>query len=240
MEYLIVGIVVGILLLIWGAMAYQKQVEDQEAIQQQQAVEAARTLDETEVNKLNKILAIIDGGKVPEINWGSVPFKLLKNERLVYTFYGVQYMERRTKREVVGRSAGVSVRVMKGVSVRTGASKGTPIETDEWVARGFGTFGITNKHLYFSGDRSFRIPFTKIVAVEQLDIGVEVTRDRASGHPEVFLLHDHLYVPFATALIHGIQGTDYGRTAPESESLLDAPLPYMGYDDVADDEVRDE
>ncbi|MDE0035807.1 MAG: hypothetical protein OXU75_22095 [Deltaproteobacteria bacterium] len=50
------------------------------------------------------------------------------------------------------------------------------------------------KHVYFKGDRrSLRIPFSKIVSVELVSVnrgvdGVGITRDRASGHPEFFVV----------------------------------------------------
>ena len=48
---------------------------------------------------------------------------------------------------------------------------------------------VTTKHVYFKGDRrSLRIPFSKIVSVERGSDGVEITRDRASGHPEFFVV----------------------------------------------------
>ena len=98
----------------------------------------------------DKVLAILQDGKVPDLGLDiSVPFKLQKNEKWILAVNNVAYAEMRVKREIVGRSAGMSVRVMKGVSVRvkreivgrsagmsvrvmkgvsvrTGASKGTP------------------------------------------------------------------------------------------------------------------
>ncbi len=48
---------------------------------------------------------------------------------------------------------------------------------------------VTTKHIYYSGDtRSFRINFSKIVAVEYDQIGIRVTRDRVSAQPEYFCL----------------------------------------------------
>ena len=109
-----------------------------------------------------------------------------KNEKWILAVDNVAYAEMRVKREVVGRSAGVSVRVMKGVSVRTGASKGTPVETDVLTPRGSGTFAVSTKHVFFSGERSFRIPLNKIVSVQSVGDGLEIVRDRASAQPEYF------------------------------------------------------
>ena len=96
----------------------------------------------------------------------SVPFKLQKNEQWLLAVDNVAYAEMRTKREIQGRSAGASVRVMKGVSIRTGASRGTPVVTDELTSRGNGMFAISTKHVFFHGERSFRIPLNKIVSAQ--------------------------------------------------------------------------
>ena len=120
--------------------------------------------------------------------WGPLPFRFVRSESLLHVFRNVGYLEHRTKREIVGRSIGTSVRVMKGVSVRVGQSKGTPVEQDEVVDRGMGTLAVTTKHLYFHGERSFRISFAKIVSIEAMTDAVGITRDRASAQPEYFVV----------------------------------------------------
>ena len=138
------------------------------------------------------ILAFVADGKLPAIDWhtqeGRLPFRFMKSEHLVYVFGLARYMEQRVRREVVGRSTGVSVRAMRDVYVRMGQSRGTPVESDQWVDRGTGLLAVTTKHLYFSGDRSFRIRLEKIVSFVGYDDGVIVTRDRAGGLPEAFLV----------------------------------------------------
>ena len=114
-----------------------------------------------------KILAILQEGKVPDMTIGiSVPFKLAKNERWLLAFNNIEYAEIRTKRQIHGRSAGASVRVMKGVSLRTGASRGTAVETDTLTPRGRGTFALSTRYVYFHGERSFRIALDKIVSAQ--------------------------------------------------------------------------
>ena len=139
------------------------------------------------------VLDILDSGNLPggidfTVNGRELPFKFHKSENLLWLFSSVEYLEQRTRREMVGRSAGVSIRVVKGVSVRVGESRGIRVESDEVVSRGVGLLAVTTKHVYFSGDRSFRIPFGKIVSVERLSDGVGITRDRVSGHPEFFVV----------------------------------------------------
>ena len=112
-------------------------------------------------------MSILNDDKLPEIDsftYGALPFKFQKTEHLIYVFFDVGYAEQKVKREIVGRSAGTSVRIAKGVYMRAGASKGTPVETDVIVDRGIGTLAVTSRHLYFSGQRSFRVRFDRIVS----------------------------------------------------------------------------
>ena len=167
------------------------------------------------------IMAILEDGKLPDIDWerhhGPLHFKLMKSEHLIYVFSGVQYFEQRTKREMVGRSVGTSVRVAKGVSFRVGASKGTPVEKDEYVDRGVGKMAITTKHLYFNRERrSFRIPFGKMVSVESMEDAVIVTRDRASAQPEVFVM-GVLLAPPCYDLLQAVPSLEMGSN-PERDN----------------------
>ena len=91
-----------------------QQEEDarQRAQQQQQMLEEERQQRELQ----QKILAMLGEGKIPDLRVSvDAPFRLLKGERYLLAIEGVNYSEIRTKREIVGRSAGTSVRVMKGV-----------------------------------------------------------------------------------------------------------------------------
>jgi hypothetical protein len=93
-------------------------------------------------------------GKLPRrvtIESGKLPFNFQKNEQLVWLFQNVEYLEDKTRREYVGKSSGVSIRIAKGVYYRTGAFKGHPIERTERVSLGHGLLGVTTKHLYFDG-----------------------------------------------------------------------------------------
>ena len=153
------------------------------------ALQAKRDAEERERQRRENILSILNDDKLPEIDsfrYGALPFKFQKTEHLIYVFFDVGYAEQKVKREIVGRSAGTSVRIAKGVYMRAGASKGTPVETDVIVDRGIGTLAVTSRHLYFSGQRSFRVRFDRIVSVKAWADAVEITRDRASGLSEYF------------------------------------------------------
>jgi hypothetical protein len=139
------------------------------------------------------VLRDILEGKIPErveLN-GSMPFILGKDEKLIWYFPKVHYLEDKIKREYVGRTQGVSVKVMKGVYYRTGGFKGNPIDTTVTAHIGTGVLAITDKNLLFaSSNKSVKIPFKKILSLMPYEDGVQISRDTASAKPQYFLTGD--------------------------------------------------
>ena len=224
----------------------QKRIEAEEARAREQselrAADEDRVRQEAQIRQIQQnILALVDDDKVPEVDWEAavgrpLPFRFQKSEYVLYVFPLARYLEQRTKREIVGRSVGTSVRVAKGVSVRAGGSRGTPVESDEIVDRGVGMLAVTSKHIYFNGDRVFRIAFNKIVAVEPSgDDAVIVTRDRASAHPEFFVVGSRDGW-FAYELLQAVPSLEIPRGGPEVQSPNDYHLLVMdGGDYIVDD-----
>lgn len=67
-----------------------------------------------------------------------------------------------------GGSAGVSVRVAKGISLRSGSSKGRPIRQD--VARDYpGIFLITNQRVVMTGEKGFEYPLQRLTSLTPWD-----------------------------------------------------------------------
>ncbi len=122
---------------------------------------------------------------------GQMPFNFQKAESIIWCFNNVEYFETRTKTEYVGRSAGMSVRIARGIYYRTGAFHGQPIQTSQVLDVGTGPLAVTNKHLYFSGgNTSLRIPYSKIVSFQPFSDGIGIQRDAASAKPQIFRTHD--------------------------------------------------
>lgn len=139
------------------------------------------------------ILRDVLDGKLPSrvTIQGTVPFSLMKNEQLVWLFQGVKYFEQRIRRHYEGGSTGVSVRVAKGVYLRSSAFRGHPVETAHTVHVDTGLLGFTDKHIYFSGpSKSLRVPYKKIVAFEPYSDGLGFQRDAASAKPQTFITGD--------------------------------------------------
>lgn len=138
---------------------------------------------------MNGVLRDIFEGKMParvKVD-GAIPFNFQKEESLIWLFNGVQYFEEKIKRSYEGGYSGVSVRIAKGIYYRTGGFKGHPVETAYMAHLGNGILAITNKHFYFAGpNKSFRVPFSKIVSFVPYSDGIGITRDTTTAKPQVF------------------------------------------------------
>jgi hypothetical protein len=135
------------------------------------------------------LLDILNGKKPnPKITiGGDFPFMLNKNENIVWLFRNITLHQQKVQREYVGRSRGISVRVMKGVYYRTGGFKGHPIETTIMQKIGTGSVCFTDKHIYFhSPEKSLKIPYSKILSVDSYSNGIGLQKDGANDKP-IFL-----------------------------------------------------
>lgn len=137
-----------------------------------------------------KVLRDIISGNTPTPQitiTGDFPFLLSKSERLVWLFRNITLYQQKIQREYVGRSRGISVRIMKGVYYRTGGFKGHPIETTIMQRIGCGSVCLTDKHIYFSSpEKSLKIPYSKILSIESYSNGIGLQKDGASDKP-IFL-----------------------------------------------------
>ncbi|NTV01905.1 MAG: hypothetical protein HGB04_03855 [Chlorobiaceae bacterium] len=139
------------------------------------------------------VLRELMSGIVPDrmiIN-GALPVNLQKGEKVIWFFKNTDYLEDKTKRQYVGGSSGVSVRIMQGVYYRVGAFKGSPVESMERVYVDKGYLIITNKHVYFSGqNKSFRVPFAKIVSFTPYSDGIGLVKEAANPKMQSFVTGD--------------------------------------------------
>lgn len=138
----------------------------------------------------SKVLQEILQGKTPTPRitiTGDFPFLLAKTEHLIWLFRGVTFHQQKVKREYVGRTNGMSFRIMKGVYYRTGGFKGHPVETSYMQKVGVGSVCLTDKNLYFaSPEKSLKIPYAKILSVESFSNGISLQKDGANDKP-IFL-----------------------------------------------------
>ncbi len=135
----------------------------------------------------------LTSGKLPDRCHivGTLPINLQKDERLVWAFPNTSYYANKTHREYVGASAGVSLRVLKGVYLHTNSFHGKPIDVSTTQKVDTGFFAITNKNIYFSGRlKAMRVPFSKIVSFQEFSDGIGFFRDSANAKHESFMTGD--------------------------------------------------
>jgi hypothetical protein len=146
----------------------------------------------TTMVKASLIREVLEG-KLPEriTVSGNLPFNFQKGEKFIWLFQDVDYAEQRTTTRYQGSYQGVSLRVAKGVYYRTGGFRGNPIPVTATVAVDTGVLAITQKHIYFAGpSKSFRIPYSKMVAIIPFSDGIGIQRDAASAKPQMFTTGD--------------------------------------------------
>ncbi len=159
------------------------------------------TLSQSDLDKNGALTKITKAAVLRDILNGEIPqrmsvdgnlsINLQKGEQVVWAFPGSKYLEDKTRRQFVGSSHGVSVRVMKGVYYRVGAFKGHAVENTERVHVDTGMVIVTSKNIYFAGpQKSVRLPYSKIVSFEPYSDGIGVMRDAASAKPQIFVTGD--------------------------------------------------
>ena len=208
------------------AQAKARALQTQEDERRRQ-LEAVKSFQES-------IVTIAHANAFPEVDWLAVtglnrlPFRFLKSERPLLILAGVEYGENKARRRTVGKTGGASFRVAKGVSIRAGGYSGTPVHYEELVTYGEGGFAITNKHIYFAGDRkNVRIPHGKIVSLEQEGDGVlKVTRDRVSGLPEFFSV-TALWIDCVLDVLGSASEIDFGRGEPDMRAIPESDAIYV-------------
>jgi len=138
----------------------------------------------------SKVIQDILAGNVPAPRIqiaGDFPFMLGKTEHLVWLFRNTTLHQQKVKKEYVGRTHGMSFRIMKGVYYRTGGFKGHPVESTIMQKIGTGSVCFTNKNIYFaSPEKSIKIPYNKILSMESYSNGVGIQKDGANEKP-IFL-----------------------------------------------------
>lgn len=106
----------------------------------------------------DNIPAIMPQGAINQINNGIIPtmhtdkIMLVKGEACHFADRAIMMTEKVT-RHFEGKSNGVSVRLCKGVTYRTGRSKGTPVE-EITIEKTKGLIYVTNKRIIFVADKN--------------------------------------------------------------------------------------
>lgn len=143
--------------------------------------------------KKAEILRSLNEGRLPTgiVVAGSNPLNLERDEQVIWIFNGAVAYTTKTQRQFVGQSTGVSFRVAKGLTFRTSAFRGHPVETQALVKIGAGDLVVTSRNVYFlSPLKTMKIPARKIVAITPHSDGITIARDAANASPLIITLDD--------------------------------------------------
>ncbi len=134
---------------------------------------------------------LLEGYVPPSDSAFPIPLNLTRTEMLVWGFDNCTYYEDAVSRSYVGGSAGVSVRVARGVYFRSSNFKGYPVETAYLKHVDSGIVVLTTEHIYFAGPRkTLRVPYSKVVGYRPYSDGIGIWRDTASARQQVFATGD--------------------------------------------------
>ncbi len=142
--------------------------------------------------------------------------QFLKSEQVVWVVPECTYLKTTKVSTYAGQSAGLSVQVVKGVSVRTGGSRGRRVENEFWDEVDFGTVVLTTKHIYFQGEdkERFRVRLDKLVSAEMKEDGFLFQRDAARARPEAFESYD---VRMIAPVLAWLQDPEYGGSGAKAD-----------------------
>lgn len=139
---------------------------------------------ETKVMPYHYVYMIRIENKLPTIKFsyeGNAPTVVLKKGELVH--FSTPSTLREMKTVNLGYksgSRGVSLRIMKGVSYRVGASRGHVMKEEKLVVTSRGYLLLTNKRVFLNPSPSYKplsIPLDKILSYHCYKNGVEIYKD---------------------------------------------------------------
>ena len=140
------------------------------------------------------VLKDLQQGILPK-NPLTVPVMLGRGECALWVYDNVTMFQEKIVREYQGGSRGMSYRICKGITYRTGSFKGRPVERSSMDKVGVGSLVITNKHFFFHcPTASVKIPYSKLVGVTPYSDGLEVHKEEAKPKRTVFQGFDAWFV----------------------------------------------
>jgi hypothetical protein len=199
MEALFITIIV--VVVAWKAIAYFLR----EKANTEANTPAAPLIDNEAETQSLVLQALRAGQELPRMQ---VPGFLPKaKEFMIWAFPKAKHFHQGTHSEWVGQSRGVSVRIVKGLWWRAGASQGHRVSHSEMDYKGQGWLIITNQAFCFlSSTDSVRIPFKHIVGFRPYSDGIELQTDYARNPLQMFTnlrTENVAFLQSALDVIHG-------------------------------------
>ena len=145
-------------------------------------------------------------GKIRELSIPegyALPIVLTKDEKIIWAFANSILYQPSFKTTYQGTSQGISFRVVKGLYYRMGAFKGNPITTTEMKFIASGITFYTTKNVFFSSpEKTVKIPFDKIISINQFSDGVSIQKDGSSAKPFILSNVDGAFLQNIIANVH--------------------------------------
>jgi hypothetical protein len=134
-----------------------------------------------------RLLHALGEGHMPRVE---VPGLVMRRGEVAHwSEPGALLEERIVGRRTVGASAGVSIRVMRGVSFRVGQSRGRSLPITEVQAVSSGLLVVTSDRVLLRGEsKSFVVRWDKLLGYDFYSDGVSIVP--ATGKPRVVQLAD--------------------------------------------------
>ena len=222
MEFIVVAVVVALIVLaVRGAKKRAAEKAAAEAAVREQAAERESALIPriAAADSPAAVLALCEHRPPPSL-------RFQKSEQPVWVVPNCVYLK--TKKEVTyhGRSSGASFRVAKGITIRTGGSRGHRVENEYLEQVDAGTVVLTSKHIYFQGQdkERFRVRLDKLVSAETAADGFLFQRDGVRARPEAFGSYDARVLAVLLDWLEDPEAVPGGRSDVEAEpdEMLDA------------------
>ena len=148
---------------------------------------------------INEFLTNLQNGDINITTTDPCPVMLKKDEIPSIIMSNISLREPKAVRQTVGGYSGASIRVAKGVSIRTGGMKGRSESHEEIKIIDSGSLILTTKRLIFIGSkRTTNIDLRKIVAIEAYKDGIASQRENKQK-TEYFIGTDKSSVSFNKA-----------------------------------------
>jgi hypothetical protein len=129
------------------------------------------------------VLRDLRRGSLPaKVNTGTALIALKQDEQILWSFANASRLEMKTTAHYEGRSQGVSVRIVSGLSYRVGSSKGQRVETTSLANCGSGSLVVTNKRVQFLNPAANKsIDISAIDVVDRYSDGIGITPKRGKA-----------------------------------------------------------
>lgn len=121
----------------------------------------------SELDRFYRLRFIVEirGGKLPAVNAPNVILR--STEKALWVQPGQLWENRVVTRRYEGGSAGISFRIAKGITLRSGGTRGRLVSDNADVPVSTGNFIVTNRRFIFEGDqKSFETEFEKILSID--------------------------------------------------------------------------